>query len=100
MTFHDALPVLLVIAPAGVGVATYTWQERVKQRTALAQRKQEPYENLIGNLVHLLGATTGDQRSHLLTEIEKSWLFASDPVLRSESTPSDPWKAGSEAWRP
>src|SRR5919197_654297 len=83
MSFNDVVPVLLVVLTAAIGLVTYAWQEHVRRRTALAERRQVLYESLIGNLVDLLAADSADERSNLLTEIEKGWLFASDDVLRA-----------------
>jgi hypothetical protein len=83
MSFNDVVPVLLVVLPAAIGLVTYAWQEHVKRRTALAERRQVLYESLVGNLVDLLVADSAERRSDLLTEIEKGWLFASDDVLRA-----------------
>jgi hypothetical protein len=83
MSFNDVVPVLLVALPAAIGVVTYAWQEHIRRRTALAERRQVLYESLIGNLVDLLTTATAEERSNLLTEIEKGWLFASDDVLRA-----------------
>jgi hypothetical protein len=80
-TFKDILPILLVVITATLGLLTYAWQERLKRRTALSERRQTLYEQLIRNLVDLLIAKTGAERSKLITEIEKGWLFASDEVL-------------------
>jgi len=77
----DILPILLIVITASLGLVSYVWQERVKRKTALAERRQALYENLIRNLVDLLVARTGADRSRLITEIEKGWLFASDNVL-------------------
>ncbi len=82
-TLKEFLPALGIILTAVLGILTYAWQEKVKQQTALAERRRTLYEQLIRNLVDLLIATTGTERSQLITEIEKGWLFASDDVLRA-----------------
>ncbi len=82
-TLKEFLPTLGIILTAVLGLLTYAWQEKVKQQTALAERRRTLYEQLIRNLVDLLIATTGAERSKLITEIEKGWLFASDDVLRA-----------------
>jgi hypothetical protein len=79
----DLLPTLGIILTALFGVITYAFQERAKRQTALSERRQALYEKLIRNLVDLLIATSGDDRSKFITEIEKGWLFASDQVLRA-----------------
>ena len=66
-----------------VGLAAYSIQERLKRRTALAEKKQEIYIELIDNVILLLGADAASQRSELLSRIEHAWLYASDPVLRN-----------------
>lgn len=79
----DYLPLLGILLTALLGVITYAIQERRKHQTALAERRQALYEKLIRDLVDLLVATTGAERSKLITEIEKGWLFASDEVLNA-----------------
>jgi hypothetical protein len=81
--FKELLPTLGIVLTALLGVITYAFQERAKRQTALAERRQALYEKLIRNLVDLLIATSGAERSKLITEIEKGWLFASDQVLRA-----------------
>jgi len=77
----EFLPILGILLTALLGVATYAFQEKRKHDTALAERRQALYEKLIRDLVDLLIASTGAERSKLITEIEKGWLFASDQVL-------------------
>ncbi len=77
----DVLPILLVVITASLGLVSYVWQERVKHNTALNERRQALYEQLIRNLVDLLVARPGVERSKFISEIEKGWLFASDEVL-------------------
>ena len=77
----DFLPLIGILLTALAGVVTYTIQERRKQQVALAERRQALYEKLIRDLIALLIAKTGAERSVLITEIEKGWLFASDDVL-------------------
>jgi hypothetical protein len=79
----DVLAVLLVVIPASVGLVTYALQERDRRAAALSQRRRELYESLIGNLFDLPAATDRVDRSDRITEIEKSWLFASDDVLEA-----------------
>ncbi len=76
----DALP---LVATAVIGLIVYYTQEWIKRRSALAERRQALYEVILRNVFDLLVARTGDTRSKFLTEIEKSWLFASDGVLRA-----------------
>ena len=83
MPLKELLPTLGILLTALLGLLTYAWQEKVKRRTAMAERRQALYEHLIRNLVDLLVAKTGADRSKLITEIEKGWLFASDDVLRA-----------------
>jgi|GEM_PF-2127560 len=83
MTLSDFTPVLVAIIAAALGLGTYAWQEKLKRETTLNERKQGLYENLIRNLFELLAADTGAERSKYITDIEKSWLFASDEVLRA-----------------
>ena len=83
ITLQDLLPTIGIIVASLLGLGTYAWQERIKHRTALAERKQTIYEELIRNLVELLVAKTGNERSKLISEVEKGWLFASDDVLRA-----------------
>lgn len=82
MTSKDLLAIVLGLSiPVALGLLTYAYQEREKRNAALSERRRELYESLIRSLVELLCASTGEERSRLLTEIEKSWLFASDRVL-------------------
>jgi hypothetical protein len=74
-------PVVVAIVAAIVGLVTYWVQEALKRRTALNQRREVLYENLLRDLFELLVAETGEARSTVITRIEKSWLFASDDVL-------------------
>lgn len=77
----EFLPIAGILLTALLGVFTYAVQEHRKHQTALAERRQALYEKLIRDLVDLLIAKSGLERSKLITEIEKGWLFASDPVL-------------------
>ena len=79
----DWVPLLGILLTALLGVGTYAIQEHRKYQVALAERRQALYEKLIRDLVDLLIAQTGAERSKLITEIEKGWLFASDDVLRA-----------------
>lgn len=82
MTSKDLLAIVLGLSiPVALGLLTYAYQEREKRNAALSECRRELYESLIRSLVELLCASTGEERSRLLTEIEKSWLFASDRVL-------------------
>ena len=83
LTVKDWLPTLGILLTASLALVTYAWQEHVKQRTALAERRQGLYEQLTRNLVELLVAKTGADCSRFISEIEKGWLFASDDVLRA-----------------
>ncbi|MDQ2922652.1 MAG: hypothetical protein M3R52_13705 [Acidobacteriota bacterium] len=80
-TFKDLLPMLSILLTAVFGLLAYAWQEKVKRQTALTERKQKLYEQLIRNFVDLLVAKTAAERSKFTTEIERGWLFASDDVL-------------------
>lgn len=80
-TLKEWLPTFGILLTASLGLVTYAWQEKVKQQTALAERRRGLYEQLIRNLVELLVARTGAESSKFITEIEKGWLFASDEVL-------------------
>jgi hypothetical protein len=77
----EFLPIVGILLTALLGVFTYAFQEKRKHDTALAERRHALYEKLIRDLVDLLIAGTGAERSKLITEIEKGWLFASDQVL-------------------
>ena len=66
-----------------IGIVAYAWQENCKRKTALAECRRNLYEILIRNLVELLAAEDSAERSKLISEIEKGWLFASDDVLRA-----------------
>ncbi|HET8815068.1 MAG TPA: hypothetical protein VFM51_08955 [Solirubrobacterales bacterium] len=73
--------VLALSVPLLLVLITYLLQERGKRRAELLEHRQSLYESLIRSLVELLGAPTAEERSRLITKIETSWLFASDPVL-------------------
>ena len=77
----EFLPIIGILLTALLGVFTYAYQEHRKHKTALDERRQALYEKLIRDLVDLLIARTGAERSKLITEIEKGWLFASDEVV-------------------
>lgn len=79
--WKEFLPLFGILLTALLGVITYTIQERRKHDAALAERRQALYEKLIRDLVDLLIAQSGAERSKLITEIEKGWLFASDKVV-------------------
>jgi hypothetical protein len=80
----QAIGALVGVILAGViGVITYSWQENTKTKTAIEERRKDLYQALIRKLVELLAAKTGSARSEILSEIEKSWLFASDEVLKA-----------------
>jgi len=79
----EYLPIIGILLTALLGVFTYAIQERWKHQTALDERRQALYEKLIRDLVDLLIARTGAERSKLITEIEKGWLFSSDDVLHA-----------------
>jgi cobalamin biosynthesis Mg chelatase CobN len=65
------------------GIFVYNYQQNRKRQTQLAERRKDLYEELIRKLIELIVARTGADRSLLLSEIEKSWLFASDAVLQT-----------------
>lgn len=75
--------ILGVIVTGVIGIIAYAWQENVKRKTALAESKRNLYEILIRNLIELLAAENSVERSKLISEIEKGWLFASDDVLHA-----------------
>lgn len=72
-----------ISVPILLGLATYVYQEWQNRKTHLAEHREEVYATLIRNLVGLLGTKTAAERSRLLTEIERAWLFASDGVLEA-----------------
>lgn len=73
--------VLALSIPIGLGLLTYLLQERARRRAVLLDHRRVLYESLIRSLVELLGASTAEERSRLITKIETGWLFASDEVL-------------------
>jgi hypothetical protein len=79
----ELLSILGIVLTALLGVLAYATQEHLKRKAALDERRQALYEKLIRDLVDLLIATSGAERSRLITEIEKGWLFASDGVLKA-----------------
>jgi len=79
----DILPLLSVILTALLGVGTYAYQEWIKRSNALAEHRRVLYEKWVRNLIELLAAETKVQRSQLISEVEKGWLFASDKVLKA-----------------
>ncbi len=75
--------VLGLSVPVFLVLVTYVFQGMARRRAALSERRRVLYEKLIRSLVELLGAGTAEDRSRLISEIETSWLFASDEVLRA-----------------
>ncbi len=75
--------ILGVLVAGVVGMFAYAWQEHIKRNTTLAERRKELYENVLRCIFELLGVKPGPARSKLISEIEKSWLFASDDVLKA-----------------
>ena len=65
-----------------IGLLAYSYQEWLKRRTSLAEKKQETHIALVENVFELLGAEDAKKRSDLLSKIEEAWLSASDVVLR------------------
>ncbi len=70
-----------ILLTGAVGIATYAWQENIRRKAALAEQRLKLYDTLVRSIVELLGVSSGAERSRLITEIEKCWLFASDEVL-------------------
>ncbi len=84
MSWRGAIAIAFAVSlPVVVGFLGFWYQEREKRRAAHSERRRALYENLVRSLVGLLGAKTPEGRSHLLTEIETGWLFASDGVLNA-----------------
>ena len=77
------IPLLSALLTALLGILTYAWQEWIKRKNAIAERRKNLYESWIINLVELLAARTEQERSRLISEVEKGWLFASDEVLQA-----------------
>ena len=76
-------PLTLATFAAVFGIITYACQAHIKRRDERHERRRKLYESLIEHVFRLLAATPGDESSKAMTEIEKSWLFASDGVLRA-----------------
>jgi len=74
-------PISLAIISGLIGIITFAYQARKKHVDEQTERKRLLYESLIENVFKLLSAKPGIERSLVLTEIEKSWLFASEEVL-------------------
>lgn len=70
-----------IFATGLIGIITYAWQERVKRKNAMDDQRLKLYDVLLYSLVKLLSAEPGIERSKLVAELERSWLFASDEVL-------------------
>lgn len=77
------LSILGLIITGIIGIITYAWQEHIKRITALAENKKVLYERLLSALFELFIVKSGPSQSQLISEVEKSWLFASDNVLDS-----------------
>jgi hypothetical protein len=73
--------ILGILITGAIGVLTYTWQENTKRKVDLVRRRQELYEKLNSALFGLMLAKNRAERSIVLADIEKAWLFASDETL-------------------
>ena len=76
-------PASLGVLTGLVGILTFAYQARRKHAAEQSERQRLLYESLIEHVFQLLSAKPGKDRSAVITAIEKSWLFASDEVLRA-----------------
>ncbi len=82
MKLHEFVAIgISASVPVLIAVIGFRIQSEVNRDAAYSERRRSLYEELIQSLVALLGARTPSERSRLLTQIEASWLFASDRVL-------------------
>ncbi len=80
--------ILLIIFPFISGVIsawiTYLFTIRVKKSENILKFKEEKYANLLIHLQGFVGKTTsGDTKKKFFEEQYKSWLYASDDVVKS-----------------
>ncbi len=87
MTFPDWLigldPISTLFIAAVFGVLAYFIQAYLERQARLSERKQEHYLNLFRSVFELLVAEPGDARSVLLSDFERSWLYAPDKVVKA-----------------
>ncbi len=77
-----AHPASIVIITALLGIFTYSYQSFKNRQAVEYERKRKLYETLIQDVFKLLRVAPGQEASAVMSDIEKSWLFASDDVLR------------------
>ena len=74
---------LTLLFTAFLGILAYFIQAFLDRRAKLSESKQEHYVNLFRSIFELLVAEPGDARSILLSDFERSWLFAPDKVVKA-----------------
>jgi hypothetical protein len=74
---------LTLLIAAILGILAYFIQAILERQARLAERKQEHYVNLFRSIFELFVAEPGDERSVLLSDFERSWLFAPDDVVKA-----------------
>ena len=80
--------ILLIIFPFISGVIsawiTYLFAIRTKKSENMLKFKEEKYANLLTHLQGFVGSTTsGNTKKKFFEEQYKSWLYASDDVVKS-----------------
>jgi hypothetical protein len=80
--------ILLIIFPFISGVIsawiTYLFTIKIKKSENMLKFKEEKYANLLIHLQGFVGKTTsGDTKRKFFEEQYKSWLYASDDVVKS-----------------
>ncbi|MEO1529719.1 MAG: hypothetical protein AAFX06_30240 [Planctomycetota bacterium] len=75
--------VLAACVTALLGMGAFFLQTQYKILLDKRERRRLLYETLIEQVFRLLDAKPGRESSQVMTEIEKSWLFASDGVLKA-----------------
>ena len=80
-TITSWIPVIVALIAAFGALCGYIYQSRRSIKEKKLTSKQAQYERLIWNVFLLLSAKPGICYAKVLTEIEQSWLYASDDVL-------------------
>jgi len=84
----DTKDILLIIFPFVSGVIsawiTYLFTMKAKKNENMLKFKEEKYANLLIHLQGFVGKTTsGETKKKFFEEQYKSWLYASDEVVKS-----------------
>jgi len=80
--------ILLILFPIISGIIssyfTYFFTSKSKHSEAILKSKEEKYNNLLVLLQGFIGITaSGDLKREFLEELYKSWLYASDDVVKA-----------------